>query len=237
MFVAPFAAPFPSPVASSGAATVPWYLAGGVAAANCKAAYQPIGAASLAASYVNLANPGVNDAAPGVAPTWASATGWTFNGTPWTGQYLTTGGLAPANDQQWSVVCRFSDGPTTAQSMCLFGSASSGGVAPYFLIFPYWPALNGLYGNGNYQSGLAPLSAGVVGFAGDKVYLDGVAQSGTIGTAAGTFLSPYIGARHDKGSPASFYWAGKVQALAVYNTPLTAAQMLAIYTAASALTG
>jgi len=36
----------------------PWWLSGGIAAANCVAAYQPKGAASLEASYVNLANPG-----------------------------------------------------------------------------------------------------------------------------------------------------------------------------------
>ena len=64
----------------------PWWQ---VAGKTCVAAYQPKGAASLAASYVNLANPGTYDAAPGAAPTWASATGWTFNGT----QYLVVAGL------------------------------------------------------------------------------------------------------------------------------------------------
>ena len=59
-----------------------WWEAGG--ATGAVAVYQPIGAASLAASYVNLANPGTYDAAPGVAPTWASA-GWTSNGTEYLG--------------------------------------------------------------------------------------------------------------------------------------------------------
>ena len=52
------------------------------------AAYQPIGAASLAASYSNLFSPGTNDAAPGTAPTFNTAGGWIFNGTT---QWLDTG--------------------------------------------------------------------------------------------------------------------------------------------------
>ena len=40
------------------AAAVPWYLSGGIAAANCIAAFTPKGAASLAASYDNNAAPG-----------------------------------------------------------------------------------------------------------------------------------------------------------------------------------
>ena len=74
------------PVFDPGLAVAPWWK---VAGKTCVAAYQPKGAASLAASYVNLANPGTYDAAPGAAPTWASATGWTFNGT----QYLVVAGL------------------------------------------------------------------------------------------------------------------------------------------------
>lgn len=45
-----------------------------------KAAFQPIGAASLAASYVSLYNPTTWDAAPVVAPTFDAATGWEFDG-------------------------------------------------------------------------------------------------------------------------------------------------------------
>ena len=68
-------------VVSKASDVAPWYLAGGISAANCLAAYQPKGAASLAASYSNLANPGTYNAAPGVAPTFDASTGWTFNGS------------------------------------------------------------------------------------------------------------------------------------------------------------
>ncbi len=48
-----------------GVAEIPWWLAGGIPAENCIAAYQPKGAASYAASKVNLANPGTYDAYEG----------------------------------------------------------------------------------------------------------------------------------------------------------------------------
>jgi len=57
----------------------PWYRAGG--APVPVAAYQPKGAASLAASYVNLANPGTYDAAAGPTPATLAANGWSFAGT------------------------------------------------------------------------------------------------------------------------------------------------------------
>lgn len=51
-----------------------------VAGKTCVAAYKANGVASLAASYVNLANPGTYDAAPGVEPT-LTADGWQFDGS------------------------------------------------------------------------------------------------------------------------------------------------------------
>lgn len=83
-------------------AGTPWWLAGGVSAANAIVAYQPIGAANLAGSYINLANAGTHNAAPGVAPTFDASTGWTFNGT----QYLTT--TITPNDSP-SIIIRYSN--------------------------------------------------------------------------------------------------------------------------------
>ncbi len=47
-------------------------------ASNCVVAYCPIGAASYAASKVNLANPGTNNAYEGAQPGWTAADGWSF---------------------------------------------------------------------------------------------------------------------------------------------------------------
>ena len=48
-----------------GGTALSWWV---VAGKTCVAAYEPLGAASLAASYVNLANPGTYDATPGTTP-------------------------------------------------------------------------------------------------------------------------------------------------------------------------
>jgi hypothetical protein len=55
---------------------------------GCIAAYYPIGAASLAASYTNLANPGVSDATTLTPPTWDAVNGWKFDAA--SSQYLET---------------------------------------------------------------------------------------------------------------------------------------------------
>lgn len=56
-----------------------WFTAAG--GTVCVAAYDAVGAASLADSYVNEANPGTYDLVASVAPTWAYGTGWTANGS------------------------------------------------------------------------------------------------------------------------------------------------------------
>lgn len=59
-------------------AVIPWYLAGGISAANCLAAYQPKGAASYAVSKVNLASPGTRNLSDGATPpNWDATNGWT----------------------------------------------------------------------------------------------------------------------------------------------------------------
>lgn len=217
-------------MASAGAA-VPWYLAGGVAAANCKAAYQPIGAASLAASYTNLANPGTYDAAPGTAPSHASATGWTFNGTT---QYLDTG-YAPPNQAAISMLVRFSDGITTGGGGSLLLVTSNGalnlGLTSYSSLFgTAWFVANGG------SSTPAGVASGVLGMTGTQGYLNGAAYGASYtGTGAASHRTFYIGAYH--GASPSFFWPGKVQAVAIYSVNLTVAQMLAISTAMAGLTG
>lgn len=71
-----------------------WNLDGTIS--TCVAAYQAIGAASYAASLVNLFNPGTYDltTASGKDPSWNVSTGWTGNGTD---QYLNTNVNASVN--------------------------------------------------------------------------------------------------------------------------------------------
>lgn len=229
MFSGAFRAPFVSPLASAGAAATPWYLAGGVALANVVAAYQPIGAASLAASYSNLANPGTNNAAPGVAPTHASATGWTFNGTT---QYLST----PNPASGYSVVIRLSNAPTAGNNHYAFASYAGTGNT-YFRIIVR-DAGRCIYNNGGTTllDTEAASAAAVWGMTPTDAYKDGVSQ-GSVGGWSGTNSRPvFIAARNLDGT-ADAFTAFNCLAYALYNTALTGTQMSAIMTAAAALTG
>ncbi len=90
------------PVGAVAAAAANWWEAGGAPAPVW--VYTPKGAASLAASYSNLANPGTYDANPQVAPAWDAGTGWTSDGTKW----LLAPSLTYAADQSQVLLVRFS---------------------------------------------------------------------------------------------------------------------------------
>ena len=215
-----------------GGAAAAWYLAGGVSAANCAAAYQPIGAASLSASYDNIAAPGngladgTYDAAPGVAPTFDTATGWTLAGS----QYLTTG-VVPVNNQTWSLIVRFSN--VGSFGVPVFACASAAGATPYLGVEPWDNASNSRrYFAGNIYSTSTRVDNGVMAVAGNQGYYNGSADGGTIGTATGTFQAIFIG---KLGLYNGFWFTGKIQALAIYNATLSAAQVAAISAAMAAL--
>lgn len=128
---------------------------------------------------------------------------------------------------------RFSNGPDDVPAQ-LFGSSLAADATPYFGVMPdYSSGLGGLYLNGTYQS-VSPKQSGVVGFAGNKVYLDGSAQTGTITSAAGTMQEIYIGCRNRGGTPFYFINA-KIQAVAIYSTTLSAGEVATITTAMQAL--
>lgn len=211
--------------ARQGGAT-PWWLSGGISAANCVAAYQPKGAASLAASYTNLANPGTYNAAPGVAPTWDAVNGWKFS----TGQYLVA--VIHPRDH-WSALIRVSDvravtnalfgvrGTTTDNNR--FGIISTGSERQY-----HHGAAGSLFG--------AKISSGIVGVVDHQGYANGVADglpTGAWGTDQSAY-SMYIGAFNLAGT---LYGADTkyIQAFAIYNTAISAAQVAALTAAMAAL--
>lgn len=210
---------------SPSVADTPWWLSGGVSAANAIAVYQPKGAASLAASYVNLANPGTYNAAPGTAPTFDAGTGWTFDGST---QYLTTG--VPMNGSgDFSALLRVSGVSDVGQA---FGHGS----------FGFRPSLNGslaYYVNGGGVSKAPIVSNGVMAVT-DYAYRNGIseglAQLSTLWS--GTFY-PHIGASNSVATSATgeanVFFPGSIIALAVYSGLLTAPQVLAISNAMSLL--
>lgn len=202
-------------------AAASWWLSGGISAANCIAAYQPKQAASLAASYVNLANPGTNNAAPGSAPTQAGATGWTFGG----GQYLTTG-IVPTSS--YSMIIRFNG----CNASTLIGTSTAGGTTIFYMRIL---AASFRYANGATQDIAPTVSTGVFAMAGNQGYRNGTADGSTIATGASGVTQPiYIGALNNAGVASQFV-TGDIYAAAIYNTTITAGQVAALYTAMQAL--
>lgn len=220
-----FRSSFVSPVQKSFSGEgllTPWYLSGNVVLVNCIAAYQAKGAASLAASYVNLANPGTYNATPGVAPTWDAADGWILNGS----QYLTTG-IIPASGHSVIVQFDLSNGGGT-----ICGQYSPGAR------LDIWPNDEGgvFYGSGNGGSNVPPpLLTGNLCIAGQQGYRNGVADgASTPNWTSTTAYDIYIGCSHRASGPIYFV-TGKIKALAIYNVTLSAPQVLAISTAMAAL--
>lgn len=200
-------------------ASVSWWLSGGVAAANAIAVYQPKSAASLAASYTNLANPGTYDAAPGVAPTWTAARGWIFNAS----EYLTTG-ITPPNTNDWSILIR-----TASQT-----NTSFRGSGCYNATFGFLFDASGVYYfNGGQLYKTPAHTSGVLGVAGNVGYRNGVPETGTITSSAGAKRPLYIGAIND--GTVNYKMIADILAIAIYNTTLDATQMAAVSTAMAAL--
>ena len=198
------------------AATANWWEAGG--ATGCVAAYQPKGAASLAASYSNLANPGTYDAAPGVAPTWDATNGWIFSGS----QYLTTGSAPIAHTYTVAVV--FTGAPSAVQVIFGYFGALAFRIIPNRLT-------NGVgYG----QTYVAPgLAAGVLVLAGQNGYRNGSLDTAAANVGSGTSADPYIAAQN-QGGPVAYY-AGNIQALGIWNNVLDGTKAAAVSTAMAAL--
>lgn len=217
-----------------GSAAADWWLSGGVLAANAIAVYQPIGAASLAASYTNLANPGTYTAAPGTAPTFAAATGWTFNGST---QYLTTGVVTSSAD--WSLIIRFSEKSSTNQRALLGAVKTVPSIIRGIQISMDAAVSNTIfYANGGtaYVETAPRLSSGVLCVAGKSAYRNGTFDATIEAGANVPPLALYIGAANVN-TLAVLHCNMQVQAIAIYNTTLSAAQVAAISSAMSALTG
>lgn len=207
-----------------------WWLAGGIPADDCLAAYQPKDAPSYASSKLNLANPGTHDASEGSAPTWSASAGWRFNGTS---SYLTCGGLTP-DGQGWSYLVRFAGLVNPGSSAALFGQKDQA-VGAFTTILVYAAvALNRIrYYNGPYSDVIpSPYpAAACLGMAGTKCYRDGIDEGITIRAWNGSVPNPLlIGCLNDRGTPALFCPVDVI-AFAVYGTILSAQQVAAVHAA------
>lgn len=202
------------------------FLGGGakwwqVPGATCVAAYQPKGAADLAASYVNLANPGTYNAAPGVAPTLAAG-GWSFDGVDdyLSSQVSALGTTSLAIRFVWTSPNKHFYGTSGSQTRFYTQSANGQSIAGY--------------GSGTGVLGGTAFSSGIVAAAGAEYYQNGISQGTVSGTFTGTGGAIYIGALNNGGTAASFC-AVTIAAVAIYSTVLSADDVAALTTRMQAL--
>lgn len=199
-----------------------WWEAAGVTPV---AAYAAIGAADLASSYVNLANPGTFNAAPGVAPAWDVMNGWAFNGTT---QYLDTGIAPPSNT--YSVLVRFSGAPANSAGR-LFGYS---GASAIMYITP-GASSQVRYAHAAVVNVAPSLAAAVLGLTPTSGYRNGVAEAAMSGYSGANARNIYLAALNS--GVAGSFWPGSIQAVAIFAAALNDTQMLAISNAMSALVG
>lgn len=210
----------------------PWYLADGDLATRCVYAYCPVGAASLAASYNNIAAPGngladgTYDATAVAAPTFDPTEGWVCNADA-----LATGYSAAA--QAETVLIRI--GTTTTTDGSRFMGYKNTTPAARFYIGQ--STTNIIFGNGVTTSYFLTAGSGqgkVLGISNKTAYIDGL-PVGTL--AAGTLdavLAEYIGCWNADGSRDGSCIA-RIIAVARYSVAKTDAQMLALSTAMAAI--
>lgn len=208
-----------------------WWLTSTVLTGDCVAAYRAIGAPNYAASLLNLNSPGTNDASTGIAPTWAAADGWTFNGST---QYLTTT-ITPTGD--YTAIVRVA-GNGTVMSGSLIGEKALN--ADFALdtdpISSTIVRVNVSWGNASSGPHNA-LSTAVFALTGGNSYRY---DSGTLtllgstgGTFGGTASALYIGAENDSG--ASNFFAEDILAVAIYDRALNTTELAEIASNMAAL--
>lgn len=204
-----------------------WWLSGGIAAATRIAAYQPKGAADIAASYVNLASPGTYNATPGTAPSFNTSTGWSFAAA--SSQYLLTG-VTPENDQTWSMIIRFANCNTNGQALAGGMTDGSYGIR----LYPRrGPADDMIWNNGTTVTAGERQSSGVMAIAGKNCFFNGTDYGDSGGWAGRTPVEIYIGCQNLGGSPNSFI-TGDILAMAIYDIDISN-NIAALTTAMAAL--
>lgn len=214
--------------ASGGA--VPWWMAAGVTPV---AAYQAKGAVDLANSYINLANPGTFNAAPGVAPAWAAATGWTFTAASST--YLTTGITAPP-DQSWSAFVQYTSLTAALRRYFLGGYRAaqtnfSVGVTDGNRML----VMNNVNGIETYN--VPAMSSGNYGISGRQPYRNGIAEATLIpvSVSANPSFPIFIGAQNNNNGGTIGHSNSVITAIIILPSTLSSAQVLAQVAAMAAL--
>jgi hypothetical protein len=173
------------------------------------AAYQPVMSTDPISARINVANnkrtPTQYSATPGVAPTWAAATGWTFNAN----QYLVTG-LTPAIT--WTIISHHYS-TTTGWSGCFaWGNNTGGGFG-----FSARLTTTARFWNGGIKDIVITDAWHTFALCG----MSGVAVDGnyTANTFPGCVPGPMTISIYGSG------WAGSFRSFAIYARTLSAAEV------------
>ena len=224
--VAPYNATSESGGVVVSAMPIYWWLAGGLTALDCVAAYSPKDKVTLASSYPNLNNPGTNDLNLGNAPTLHNLKAWYFKGSD---NFLKTGIIVSAN---YSAIIAFADFPNITGSFTLFGAYSTAGSTKAFLI---QNSLSGTPLTKNFVNGGALNNApnaisGTLGFTGgSKAFTNGIEEATAMtGSTELPLIELYLGALNVAGTKSQVF-QGKITGYAVYNKVITPAQYLAVH--------
>lgn len=204
-----------------------WNLDGAIA--SCVLAYQPIGAADLAASYVNLLNPGTYNLTPGATAPTLTEKGWFFQD----GVTISADtGLACGG--HYTVILRF-ERENELSTMFYFAAYQYSSSAARNHGIAYVNSTNKIacYDGGYTSKDLATATSGVACVAADDTYFNGTAYGDA---TEGTLPSAnyFMGGRAAGAVAAHDFW---VCAAAIYNAALTAEQVGDLTTAMAALTG
>jgi len=235
----------------AGGGGLDWWLSGGISAANAILAYQAKGAASYAASLVNLANPGTYDAYAGSAPTWAAGTGWTFNGST---QYLyahSSGFSTLVSNGAYTFCARFACDDDVSVRQAIFADWNAAGsdgsvveelggylqTAAHLTTVQRQSAVVSDYlDSGESAVSTVLVNVGVTWLGVNpwtrNIYTDGVFRATDAPTAMMNGTQLAIGRA---GQYNGLYFTGRVIALAIYNTAISGAQVTAVHTAMAAL--
>ena len=209
-------------------AVVPWYLSGGIAAANCVAAYAAKGAADYAASKVNLTGNATYNLVEFVgSPAWDATTGWGFVAAA--DSRLRTGYIPTINVS--SMIVRFQNQSDAVLTQGLCGCFNSNIATTTLILTGRWGANQSVYGNGAIAGYSPKTLSGVMAMAGRDHYNNG-AFVATGAAGSGTITSEVLIGGMNGGL---YDCTAQILAFAIYSTTITGAQVVALTTAMNAL--
>lgn len=222
-----------------------WWLSGGVDAGVCFGAYRGKGAASEAASWQNLNNPGTHDLywsglldaagnPNGAGPVWDTATGWAMLGE--TAYFRMTGGWFPTSTAV-TFILQVANAADFSMQFCGASAALvGGGAGSHRSDGMSVNNTGGFQDNHNWGEGDygGNVNNGNMAVAGKAYFVDGVKKAAAIAAGSGTNAYDWNWGCENWSDTAHGGGAHTLIAMAAYDAILTDDQVTAIATAMAA---